>query len=417
MRASGRLRVLMVAYACSPVKQGEHRLGWEWARRMSRLHDVTLLTRDTHVADCLRHAGGGLEVRGVEDRSIRFLRRLGWPGTALYYWLWQNGVARAGRALLAERPFDLVHQVTFHTYRIPGRLAWAGVPPFVWGPIAGLERVPRPFLPGLGRGALREMTRAAANAIMPHLASIRRTLRRARVVLVSSLETLERLREVHDRPYEWMAANAVEDLPGAEPWDGERPLQLLALGTIVRIRAYDLVLRALAGLPRESLDRVQLTFVGDGPDRRRLERLVRALGLGARVVFTGRRPRSEALAHLARAHLLVFPALRDSGGSAVAEAMAAGVPVAALDLGGPASMLAQGGGFLVPARSPRQAEQDLCALLLRVLCRPESLRDEGARGRAAAGRLFDWEARTRRMDEIYREACGLVLPRVEAVSA
>ncbi len=42
---SARLKVLMSAYACEPGKGSEPEVGWQWAMRMARFHDVTVLTR------------------------------------------------------------------------------------------------------------------------------------------------------------------------------------------------------------------------------------------------------------------------------------------------------------------------------------------------------------------------------------
>ena len=45
------LRVLMIAYACTPRRGGEHLLGWEWATRLAGRHQVTVLTQAARLAD------------------------------------------------------------------------------------------------------------------------------------------------------------------------------------------------------------------------------------------------------------------------------------------------------------------------------------------------------------------------------
>lgn len=398
------LDILMVAYACSPKKRGEHLLGWEWASRLARRHRVTVLTRSTHPVDSEGMRPGNLTLIGVEDRAFRFLRRLGWPGLAAYYWVWQIAAARAGRRLLGSRHFDVVHQTTFHTCRIPGRLAAPGNPPFIWGPVAGLERVPARMLPTLGPGAVRELVRALANVVTPHLPSVRRTLKYAHTVLVSNQETLRRLRAAHPRQYVLLSANAVEpdDLPRHRPADGL--LELVAVGSLVRIRGFDLALGALAALTPGTRARMRLTFVGDGRDLPRLRRLARRFGVTGSVRFLGAVPRSEALAVMSRAHLLVFPSLRDSGGSAVAEAMTMGLPVLALDQAGPGSMLARGGGFLVLPGRRREVVSRLAAVLERVGGQPAILTEAGVQGREIGRRVFGWGERIHRMERLYAVA-------------
>ena len=112
------------------------------------------------------------------------------------------------------------------------------------------------------------------------------------------------------------------------------------------MRAFVLVFEALAALSAEHRQRIHLSFVGGGPDEARLKRIVAKRALTDIVTFCGRMSRTATLDAMSRAHLLVFPSLRDSGSSSIAEAMALGLPVLALDLAGPGDM-ARGAGFLV----------------------------------------------------------------------
>ncbi len=81
----------------------------------------------------------------------------------------------------------------------------------------------------------------------------------------------------------------------------------------------------------------------------------------------GYQPRSEVMAAIQRADVLVAPSLRDSAGWAVAEAMTLGCPVVALDRGGPSYLLEGGGGTAVPVS--RDVVRDLAVAVSR---RPRS---------------------------------------------
>jgi glycosyltransferase involved in cell wall biosynthesis len=69
-----------------------------------------------------------------------------------------------------------------------------------------------------------------------------------------------------------------------------------------------------------------LVFVGEGPDRGRLESLVRTLGLGS-VRFAGHADYADVPAYYAACDALVMPTLEDNWSLVVPEAMAAGKPV------------------------------------------------------------------------------------------
>ncbi|WP_437946025.1 glycosyltransferase family 4 protein [Sorangium sp. So ce296] len=88
---------------------------------------------------------------------------------------------------------------------------------------------------------------------------------------------------------------------------------------------------------------VRLVIVGDGPERAALERLARASASraaansrgadGAAVRFTGTLPRSEALAWIGAADVLLHPSSHEAAPTVIREARALGVPVIACDAG------------------------------------------------------------------------------------
>jgi len=81
-----------------------------------------------------------------------------------------------------------------------------------------------------------------------------------------------------------------------------------------------------------------------------LAEAVRHLQLEDEVRFIPFLPQQELFDRYAGAHVFVFPSLRDSGGNVVLEALAAGLPVVCLDLGGPPCFVDATCGVVVPAR-------------------------------------------------------------------
>lgn len=114
-----------------------------------------------------------------------------------------------------------------------------------------------------------------------------------------------------------------------------RPGRFLFVGRLAAKKGVDVLLRAAAAVPGATV-----RVVGDGPDRPRLERLARSLGVDDRVVFLGRLGRDGVMAELAEAAALVVPSVvaadgdRDGTPVVMMEAVAARVPVIASSLAG-----------------------------------------------------------------------------------
>jgi glycosyltransferase involved in cell wall biosynthesis len=170
------------------------------------------------------------------------------------------------------------------------------------------------------------------------------------------------------------------DGPGAGP-DAE-----LVIGTVAALRAeknLGRLLEAFAALP-ESLG-ARLVIAGDGPARSGLEAQAAALGIAGRVEFAGHITDPAPL----YAGFDVFALSSDTEQMplSVLEAMAAGLPVAATDVGDIRSMLAaENADYVVP-----QAVPALAAALQRLLLDPALRQRLGAANRAKAERDYDEE--------------------------
>jgi glycosyltransferase involved in cell wall biosynthesis len=107
---------------------------------------------------------------------------------------------------------------------------------------------------------------------------------------------------------------------------------------------------------------------GAGADEARLIALAHRLGVHERVEFVGYVSREELWRRYAEASAVVLPSLKEGASLVCVEALALGVPVIALDQGGPRA-LAQLPGVrmeLVPVGSPELAARGIAAALGRV---------------------------------------------------
>ena len=125
-----RLRILLSAYACEPDRGSQPGVGWEWATRLAKRHEVWVLTRANNRPAIERALGpnSGQEfLRFVYldlPRWVLWLKRKKLIPVPLYYVLWQVAAARCAKRLRIDP--DIVHHVTFNGFRFPGK--WWGGP-------------------------------------------------------------------------------------------------------------------------------------------------------------------------------------------------------------------------------------------------------------------------------------------------
>jgi L-malate glycosyltransferase len=130
----------------------------------------------------------------------------------------------------------------------------------------------------------------------------------------------------------------------------------------------------------------------------RLKARIGELGLEGRVRLLGQREDVPEI--LAAADLLLAPSWEEPFGRSIVEAMAAGVPVIATDVGGPAEIIARDRtGFLLPPRRPRLWAETI----ERLLESPEVLLAVGQRGREEARLRFGAARHRDAVAAVYRE--------------
>lgn len=167
--------------------------------------------------------------------------------------------------------------------------------------------------------------------------------------------------------------NGVEPGPPPAHVDGD-PVGIVSVGRLAEPKDFATLLDAAAAVTAQR--RWTLDVLGDGPERRQHEERAAALGLNDRVRFLGEV--GDVPARLRAAHVFVLSSRSEGLPISVLEAMAAGLPVVASDVGGLRELVAaEESGILVPAGSPAP----LAVALSRLVDAPELRASLGAEGR------------------------------------
>jgi glycosyltransferase involved in cell wall biosynthesis len=124
---------------------------------------------------------------------------------------------------------------------------------------------------------------------------------------------------------------------------------LLVVGRLESVKRVDLAIRALAVVA----PRVRMVIVGEGSQRRALERLSRDAGVGQRVAFTGNLSGDDLVALYADALAVIYTPFDEDFGYVTLEAFLSGKPViTATDSGGTLEFVTGGENGFVCAPSP-----------------------------------------------------------------
>jgi glycosyltransferase involved in cell wall biosynthesis len=386
-------------------------IGWEWYSRMARRVPLTLVTHSRN-RQALTAAGApvcGSEIIYVNTEWFagplyRFASRL-FPKSqhAVFlvssadFFVYDSAALKHLRK--RRKDWDIVHAVTPVSPVAATRLHRLGLP-LILGPWNGGMQSPQTF-PEIMTEDSAWMYRIRGFGKM--LDSMFGTTKNASLVLTATEFTTASL-PAHTRTRR-MGENGV-DLSIFQPveWRAPEPagpLRIVFVGRLIPVKGIPMLLDALVRIKGEFA--VSLTIIGDGPLRDDLEKQVREKGLGDRVHLAGAKSLSEIAEYLREAHVFCLPSVRESGGAALMESLAAGIPALGVNYGGPAEIIDDSVGRLLSAEGPEQLIGDIVAAFRDIMTNPVRWKQRGEAGRRRAEQQYGWEARIDAAMAIYGE--------------
>jgi len=408
-----RLRILLLGSDCDPERVSIAYVTYSHAAALAQLHDVTLVVRAS-VEDAVRRAKAPF--RAIEVVRLPWLERIytwslrwifkynyasqamtasGYPFTLAFEW-------RAWRQLrrrIFAGEFDVVLRLVPMTAVLPSPFAFFlrnGPIPLVVGPING----GLPYVQGFSQAKNERQWISGLRNLYRFLPFARSTYRNAAAIIAASSQTYAEFAAYRDKLFFVPEPGIGRSLCSGDsrsPEPGAK-LELIFVGGLIPCKACDLALRAAAPLLRNDLAR--LSILGDGPERDRLEQLVRSLGIERAVSFCGWVSHAEALNRLRSADVMVFPSVRDFGAGVVFEALATGaVPVVA-DFGGPGDIVHPKVGYKVPLTNESDVVSQMEKILTELAHNRDLLQRLRQQGMSYARECLTWEAKAERTTRV-----------------
>jgi glycosyltransferase involved in cell wall biosynthesis len=202
--------------------------------------------------------------------------------------------------------------------------AWVGVG--LWAYVPLLAAAPSRTSVTAWEHSVLPWRLAHDKGVRVHSYAARPILSRARRVVAVSPSVAATMTALTRRTPVTTIPNVVDlPTPQVKPPRDDDTLQILCLGSLRRVKAFDVAVQTLPHLP----DDARLRVVGEGPERPALTRLAHELEVHHRVEFAGHvdDPRDE----LRTADVLLHPAHCETFGYSLLEAGSAGTPVVVRD--------------------------------------------------------------------------------------
>jgi glycosyltransferase involved in cell wall biosynthesis len=362
------MRILLVSYEYPPVGAGAATAGGAIAKALTELgHWVIVLT-----GRC-KGLPSRYEDQGIIIHRVPSLR------------------SRMDRSHVLEMASFLAAGLMFvpkivRTHRVESAIVFFSMP---CGPIGLLGRwiCGVPYIISL-RGGDVPGAEPSLNFLHRLLRPIRRTVLKNSIEIVANSNGLRKMAETADPFPVQVIPNGVDTelfIPAhSKPPRNESVLRILFVGRFQQQKNLPFLFRQVAQLP---ITTFELHLVGDGPEKQRLEKLARKLGIASAITWHGWLP-PAALPHVYQsADCLVNPSLYEGMSNVVLEAMACRLPVIASRVPGNDELVREGEtGFLFDLQEPDSLmnafeqlmnDRDLCARL-------------GANARNRVTKNFSW---------------------------
>ncbi|MBC8506383.1 MAG: glycosyltransferase [Anaerolineales bacterium] len=191
-------------------------------------------------------------------------------------------------------------------------------------------------------------------------------------------------------PYQQLDGRTIRNQRG---WGDEKVI--ISVGRLTQEKNWTTLIDAFGRAFKNQSDH-RLAIIGDGPERDDLQQLAQKLGIATQVDFLGRVPFEDIPHYLAAADCFAFASITETQGLVTLEAIAAGLPVVAVDATGTSDIVQDGiEGFVTENKSEALANS-----LRSMLENPEHL----YKFRNAAllrAKFFDIRKQAKRLEEVY----------------
>jgi glycosyltransferase involved in cell wall biosynthesis len=416
------LRVLLIAEAANPEWASVPLIGWSLARAIAEQTPAHLVTQVRN-REAIVRAGlvEGRDFTAIDSERVaaplwklsNWLRGgngVGWTTVAAVaafsYYFFEHLVWKQFGPLIRRGEFDVVHRITPLSPTTPSIIAARCArisTPFVLGPLNGGVPWPREFTSA--RLKEREWLSYLRDAYKL-LPGYRNTLASSAAILVGSQHTFAGITRRFQNKCLYLPENAIDPnrFNAIQPIAPSGTMRACFVGRLVAYKGPDMLLEAVAPLVRSG--QLQLDIIGDGPLMPQLRSYVDQHELKSGVTLHGWVEHHLVQSKMRDSQLLLFPSIREFGGGVVLEAMALGIVPVVVDYAGPGELVTDDVGFKIPLGNRAEIVKRLYQIVAEICDNPQRITSKRVAAQALIQQRFTWEAKARRIIEVYNWTLG-----------
>ena len=411
------MKILIIAENANPDFVSVPLIGWSYSSAIAKEVECTVITQIRNKEAFIKQ--GLIPEQDFIAIDSEFIARplfgfsdlltgkgKGWTTRTafsyIYYIFFERLIwKQLGRRIKAKE-FDVVHRIVPLSPTQPSLLAGKcrklGVP-FILGPLNGGLPWPKEF--NRERRKEREWLSYVRSAykLLPGYKSTRRN---ASAIIVGSEATRNQMEKEYHSKCIFMPENGV-DLERFSKRRDKRvgtPIKAIFIGRLVPYKGADMLIRGFREALKEG--KIELSVVGDGPEKETLVQLALELGVSKNVSFHGWIDHSKVQDYLTESDILAFPSIREFGGGVVLEAMALGVMPLIVDYGGPSDLVTPDCAMTIKLGDKESIIQGIREKAGYLINHPEVIDSHGDKAREIVQEHYTWEKKAQKTLDIYK---------------
>lgn len=336
-----RTKIFVSAYACEPDRGSEPGVGWHWVLEMSKYYDLWVLTRANNKEKIEKWISGNCYIDDIHflyydlPLWIRPLKKSA-IGLWIYYFLWQWLSNKVVKNTMIDQQIKVFHHITFGNALFPvsryGRKQF-----FIWGPVGGAGTLPLDFIHDFPfwskvKECLQYLFKYTARY---NLGFIHRC-KTAKLILCKTDELIKTIPErFRDKCVQFtdVAIDTDKIIPCPSILKEKETFNYLAVGTLEAWRNFDILIEAFTTAHRAN-DNIRLKIVGNGYDRKRLEKLTLSHNANDYILFVGALSQEEYENEMQSADVVINPSYREGSVTMSFDAVKFGKPLICFETGG-----------------------------------------------------------------------------------